>query len=88
MYNHIYGLDTWHYTGFCLYIPETYTEPCKVSVMEHFAKIVTSFQLLTIFAKRSILDVSQRSEYAFANRDCKWGYGARWTNSINQIFRK
>ena len=31
--------------------------------MVRFAKIVSDWKLLTIFAKRSILDVSQRSEY-------------------------
>ena len=31
--------------------------------MEHFAKIVNGFQALTIFAKHSILDVWQGSEY-------------------------
>ena len=31
--------------------------------MEHFAKIVNSFQALPIFAKRSILDAWQDSEY-------------------------
>ena len=32
--------------------------------MEYFAKKVSSFYLLTIFAKHSILDVWQGSEYA------------------------
>ena len=32
--------------------------------MEPFAKIVNGFQLLTIFAKRSILGIWQGSEYA------------------------
>ena len=32
--------------------------------MERFAKIINSFQPLTTFAKRSILDVWQGSEFA------------------------
>ena len=32
--------------------------------MEHFAKIVNGFNPLTIFAKRSILDIRLGSEYA------------------------
>ena len=32
--------------------------------MERFAKIVNGYQLLTIFTKRSILDIWQGSEYA------------------------
>ena len=34
--------------------------------MEHFEKIVEGFELLTIFAKFSILNVWQGSEYASA----------------------
>ena len=34
--------------------------------MESFPKIVNSFQLLTLFAKSSILDAWQGSEYASA----------------------
>ena len=40
-----------------------YSEPCQTSNMEVFAEIGNSFQLLTIFSKSSILDVSQGSEY-------------------------
>ena len=36
---------------------ETYLEPCQISKMECFAKIINGFQPLTIFARRSILDV-------------------------------
>ena len=35
-----------------------------MSKMEHFAKIGNGFYPLTIFAKRSILDIWQGSEYA------------------------
>ena len=34
--------------------------------MERFAKVDSSFQLLSILAKHSILDVWQAFEYAFA----------------------
>ena len=46
---------------------EWYVEPCQTSKMEHFAR-VNGWKLLTIFAKSSILDVWQDSEYA-----CPWG---------------
>ena len=36
---------------------EAYSEPCEASEEERFAKIVTGFEPLTIFAKRSMLDV-------------------------------
>ena len=42
---------------------ETYLEPCQISKMECFAKIINGFQPLTIFARRSILDVRQGSMY-------------------------
>ena len=36
---------------------EAYPEPCQTSKMERFAKIVNDFYPLTIFTRRSILDV-------------------------------
>ena len=36
---------------------EAYSEPCQTSKMKCFAKIINGLKLLTIFAKRSILDV-------------------------------
>ena len=42
---------------------EAYSEPCLRSKMELFAKIVNSFQPVTIFAKSSILDIWLGSEY-------------------------
>ena len=44
--------------------PEAYSEPCQISKMECFSKIVKGCLSLTIFAKCSILDVWQGSEYA------------------------
>ena len=41
-----------------------YSEPCQISEMELFAKIVHGFQSLFIFAKSSISDVWHGSEYA------------------------
>ena len=41
-----------------------FRKPCQRSKMERFAKIVKGIQPLTIFAKHSILDVCQCSEYA------------------------
>ena len=37
---------------------------CQTSKMERLAKLVNVFQPFTIFAKQSILDVRQGSEYA------------------------
>ena len=42
-----------------------YSEPCQVSKLERFPKKVNGWKRLTIFAKHSILDVWQGSEYAF-----------------------
>ena len=42
---------------------EAYSEPCRTSKTERFAQIVNGFQWLTVFAKRSILDAWQVSEY-------------------------
>ena len=36
---------------------ETYSGHCQISKMEYFEKVVDGFELLTIFAKRFILDV-------------------------------
>ena len=41
-----------------------YTENNQTSRIEVFAKIVHRFQLLTIFDKHCILDISLNSEYA------------------------
>ena len=43
---------------------ETYSEQCRTSKMKRFAEIVYTCKVLTIFAKRSILDVWHGSEYA------------------------
>ena len=40
-----------------------YSRPSQTSTLELFAKIVYIFQLLSISAKGSILDVSQDSQY-------------------------
>ena len=45
-------------------IPEAYSDFSPTSKMELFAQIVDGFQLLTIFAKSSILAVLLGSEYA------------------------
>ena len=34
-----------------------YLEPCQISMIKPFVKIVKEFQLLNIFQKNSILDV-------------------------------
>ena len=43
---------------------EAYSESCETSKTKRFGKIVNSLKLLTIFTKRSILDIWQASEYA------------------------
>ena len=43
---------------------EAYSEPCQIFKMDHFVKIVNDKKALAIFAKHSILDVWQDSEYA------------------------
>ena len=47
-----------------LVITKVHLGPCQTSKMERFAKLVSSFQPLSIFAKRSILDIWQGSGYA------------------------
>ena len=42
---------------------EAHSEPSQTYKMERFAKIVNGFQPLPIFAKPSILEVWQGSEY-------------------------
>ena len=44
-------------------ITDAYSEPCQTSKMEYLLKKKNSPYPLTIFAKHSILDVWQRSEY-------------------------
>ena len=63
--------NNWHYNLIFLFltlskwlpIAEAYAEPCKTSKMEFSAKIVNGIQPLTIFAKSSVLEVWQGSEY-------------------------
>ena len=43
---------------------EVYSEPCQISKMERFVKIVICVQFLTIFAKRYNWDVWKSFEYA------------------------
>ena len=46
------------------YMVVAYSEPYQKSKMECLARIINSRKSLTIFAKRSFLDVSQGSEYS------------------------
>ena len=45
------------------YCSETSSDHCQLSKMECFEKVVDNIELLTIFGKRSILDVWQGFEY-------------------------
>ena len=47
------------------HIGPVYSEPCKTSKMEFFAKIFEGWKLLIILTKNSILDVWQHSEYLY-----------------------
>ena len=49
--------------------PEAYSEPCKYK-MKRFAEVANSLKPFTIFAKRSILNALQGSE--FASNGCFW----------------
>ena len=50
-----------------VYYTEVYSEPYQTSKMMYFAKVVDGWKPLSMsFAKHSILDVWQSSEYAFA----------------------
>ena len=55
-----------------------YSEPCQTCKMKRFARIVDSVQPFTIFAKLSILDTWQKSEYDSA---CKVASEALWSQS-------
>ena len=47
-----------------LQLAQTYSETCQISKMELFTKILTRFQLSTIFEKNFFIYVSECSEYA------------------------
>ena len=47
---------------------QAYSERCQISKMETFAKIVNGLKLLIVFAKNSILNVRQDSEYAYLSQ--------------------
>ena len=51
---------------------EANSEPCQTTKMEAFAKIVSGFQFLTIFAKSSILDLWQDSEFPSETSSNLW----------------
>ena len=54
----------WSFFRKSLLASEANSESCQTSMMELFAKIVKNEKLFTIFAKSSILDIRQGSEYA------------------------
>ena len=47
--------------------PEPYLEPCQISAMKHFLKIINSFKPLTIFQKSSTVDLWQGPKYGSGN---------------------
>ena len=57
-----------------------YSEPCETLKMEFFAKVVSSWEPLTIFAKSSISLVWQSSEHA-----SEWDF-EKVSNSKSLIF--
>ena len=42
---------------------ELYSDPCQISKMERFVKIINGWKPLTFFAEHFILEVGQGSEY-------------------------
>ena len=66
---------------FTLYLAEEYSEPCQASKMKLLVKIVNNFQSFTIFAKHSILDVWEGSEYV----SVQYKYVSVQTNKPNKI---
>ena len=60
--------------------PDAYSEPFQTSKMERFGKIVNNLQPLTIFAKRSILDIWEGCEYAYFIYDINsvFAYWTKW----------
>ena len=48
-------------------LPKAYPEPCQTSKIELFARVFKGFRSLNIFAKYSIFDIWQGSEYAFVS---------------------
>ena len=61
---------------------ETYSGPSRTSKMDLFVKIVNSFQLVTIFAKSSILDVQLGFEYVSELKQ----FNFRLCNSSEALF--
>ena len=56
-------LKMWNSQKLLLKLLVALLQPSQTSKMEHFLKIVSGIKLLTIFIKRSILDVSVGSKY-------------------------
>ena len=53
---------------------EVYSEPCKTSDVELFAKLINSWKPLIFFNKSAVLDVDKDSEYTSAawKENCKF----------------
>ena len=66
---------------------EMYSESSRKSKSELFSKMFCGFQLLTVFAKRSILDVQLGSEYV-SNKDPKNKTELYFRSWILKIIRK
>ena len=47
---------------------EEYSEACQTSNIEHFAKVINVYKLLTVFAVHSILDIWPIPEYVSVTR--------------------
>ena len=50
-------IDSENLTSATILVADAYSEICQTSKMERFANVINSLNLLTIFAKCSILDV-------------------------------
>ena len=49
-------------------VVQVYSEPCQTSKMEFFAKMIDGFHLLTIFAKKPILDSKFNIAYSLREK--------------------
>ena len=66
---------------FCKVIRDVYSEPCQTSKMK-------CFKPLTIFAKSSILDVLQGSEYISGHYDVWQKLKSSWNKSSKTLQKK
>ena len=67
-----------------LYLVEAYSEPCQTSKIQHSGKTLNDWKTLTIFAKRSILNILRCSECATAKVHSA-GLNRRYWHCVLQV---